>query len=511
METSPSSSVGRRRSLRTLRTSSDHLADCGHDMIHIDPSTDRDLKCDICWQNRETLIMRLLEPFERALRGVGPTGEIDPAEIERLEREDQERERMAEERRKSIEEARRKKEEESKRKRDRMRAMQEERRGKGGKFEKKKPKVELGEPDEKRSKVPQKGPDGKFLKKGTVTPVAVASPSSSKMDLDISLDDAPSTTPETSGTPESRQAGNGTEGSADGGVQAEGIQPTLNQVEQVKLESMEADTDKQRRIFSEIPIAEISSRPSRPEQLVILNSSPVKRAKIPVSEELSDQPGNVSDGMRPEDLTELKEFDVVTLAAPESIPSRHRSISTSSARSLPATKLSPVQKGLKQKTHIRRTSNASSQPSSPIQMRFVPVEAPSSFTFGITIPPGSNAQLPKHAEKPPPKPSADKQQRTISSFFRPTSLPSSNSCGTDSQSITQSSIGSHPLLKSAAPASTVPGEKLEREGELQRKLKEKERDRIKKFKQDESSGRRKSSRTTAVKEVNYAESSDDEE
>jgi hypothetical protein len=454
--------------------------------------------------------MRLLEPFERALRGVGPTGEIDPAEIERLEREDRERERITEERRKSIEEARRKKEEESKRKRDRMRAMQEERRGKGGKFEKKKPKVELGEPDEKRSKVPQKGPDGKFLKKGTVTPVAVASPSTSKMDLDIALDDEPSTTPETLGTPESRQAENGTESGADGGVDAERIQPTPNKVEQVKLESMEAD--KQPRIFSEIPITEMASRPPRPEQLVILNSSPVKRAKIPVSGELAVvQPENAPDGMKPEDLPELKEFGVVALAASESIPSRHRSTSTSSARSLPASKSSPVQKGLKQKTHIRRMSNASSQPSSPVQMRFVPVDAPSSFTFGITTPPASNAQLPKPAEKPPPKPSADKQQRTISSFFRPTSVPSGNSSGSDSQSTTQSSTVSHPLLKSVTSANTVAADKAERERELERKLKEKERERAKKFKREESSGRRKSSRATAVKEVNYAESSDDEE
>lgn len=453
--------------------------------------------------------MRLLEPFERALRGVGPTGEIDPAEIERLEREDRERERMTEEWRKSIEEARRKKEEESKRKRDRMRAMQEERRGKGGKFEKKKPKVELGEPDEKRTKVPQKGPDGKFLKKGTATPAAVASPSTSNMDLDIAMDDAPSTTPETSGTPESRQAENGTEGGADGGVDAERIQPTPNNVEQVKLESMEAD--KQPRIFSEVPITEMASRPPRPEQLVILNSSPVKHAKIPVSGELAVvHRGNAPDGMKSEDLPELKEFGVVAPAAAESIPSRHRSTSTSSARSLPASKSSPVQKGLKQKTHIRRTSNASSQPSSPVQMRSVPVDAPSSFTFGNTTPPVSNAHLLKPAEKPPPKPLADKQQRTISSFFRPTSAPSGNSSGSDGQSTTQSSAVSNPLSKSGTSANTVAADEAERERERVRKLKEKERERAK-FKREESSGRRKSSRATAVKEVNYAESSDDEE
>jgi hypothetical protein len=35
--------------------------------MHIDLSSDRDLKCDICWENRETLVRRLLEPFERAL------------------------------------------------------------------------------------------------------------------------------------------------------------------------------------------------------------------------------------------------------------------------------------------------------------------------------------------------------------------------------------------------------------------------------------------------------------
>ncbi|KAA8898236.1 hypothetical protein FN846DRAFT_910183 [Sphaerosporella brunnea] len=131
----PSPSLGnRRRSLRTLRTNPERLAECGHDMMYIDPSSDRDLKCDICWRNRETLIALLLAPFERALR-------VEPEDLQRILREEQaERERKEEEERKvkeKREDERRKKEEESKRKRERMRAMQEARRGKGGKFEKK--------------------------------------------------------------------------------------------------------------------------------------------------------------------------------------------------------------------------------------------------------------------------------------------------------------------------------------------------------------------------------------
>jgi hypothetical protein len=56
-----------RRSLRSTAVNTARLAECGHDQMHVDPSTDRDLKCDMCWQHRETLIRRLLEPFERAL------------------------------------------------------------------------------------------------------------------------------------------------------------------------------------------------------------------------------------------------------------------------------------------------------------------------------------------------------------------------------------------------------------------------------------------------------------
>lgn len=87
--------------------------------------------------------MRLLEPFERALR----TESLTPEEMAQMERDQQDREDREREEREKKEEARkrreetvRRKEEESRRKRERMRAMQEERRGKGGKFEKKKPK-----------------------------------------------------------------------------------------------------------------------------------------------------------------------------------------------------------------------------------------------------------------------------------------------------------------------------------------------------------------------------------
>ncbi|KAL7270220.1 hypothetical protein RUND412_007081 [Rhizina undulata] len=42
------------------------LGECGHDSSQIDPTSDRDIKCTICWENREILIKRLIEPFEHA-------------------------------------------------------------------------------------------------------------------------------------------------------------------------------------------------------------------------------------------------------------------------------------------------------------------------------------------------------------------------------------------------------------------------------------------------------------
>lgn len=43
------------------------LSDCGHDRSYLDFSLDRDIKCKVCWENREILIQRLIEPFELAL------------------------------------------------------------------------------------------------------------------------------------------------------------------------------------------------------------------------------------------------------------------------------------------------------------------------------------------------------------------------------------------------------------------------------------------------------------
>lgn len=43
------------------------LSDCGHDRSFLDFSSDRDIQCMICWDNREILIQRLMEPFEHAL------------------------------------------------------------------------------------------------------------------------------------------------------------------------------------------------------------------------------------------------------------------------------------------------------------------------------------------------------------------------------------------------------------------------------------------------------------
>lgn len=43
------------------------LSDCGHDRSFLDFSSDRDIQCMICWENREILIQRLIEPFSHAL------------------------------------------------------------------------------------------------------------------------------------------------------------------------------------------------------------------------------------------------------------------------------------------------------------------------------------------------------------------------------------------------------------------------------------------------------------
>jgi len=74
-------------------TQTPQLSECGHDRSSLDFGTDRDIKCRTCWDNREILIQRLIEPFEHALGSFGvdaaftgdavvspPTASTTPAE-----------------------------------------------------------------------------------------------------------------------------------------------------------------------------------------------------------------------------------------------------------------------------------------------------------------------------------------------------------------------------------------------------------------------------------------------
>lgn len=58
---------GRRLRTRSSMASAQQLSDCGHDRSYLDFSSDRDIQCKVCWENREILIQRLMEPFEHAL------------------------------------------------------------------------------------------------------------------------------------------------------------------------------------------------------------------------------------------------------------------------------------------------------------------------------------------------------------------------------------------------------------------------------------------------------------
>ncbi|PWW77409.1 hypothetical protein C7212DRAFT_362633 [Tuber magnatum] len=74
-------------------TQAPQLSECGHDRSCLDFGADRDIKCRTCWDNREILIQRLIEPFEHALGSFGvdavaagdavvpsPTASTTPAE-----------------------------------------------------------------------------------------------------------------------------------------------------------------------------------------------------------------------------------------------------------------------------------------------------------------------------------------------------------------------------------------------------------------------------------------------
>lgn len=55
------------------------FSDCGHDRSHLDFNSDRDIQCKVCWENREILIQRLIEPFEHALETLKDDGSVNNA------------------------------------------------------------------------------------------------------------------------------------------------------------------------------------------------------------------------------------------------------------------------------------------------------------------------------------------------------------------------------------------------------------------------------------------------
>ncbi|KAF8242551.1 hypothetical protein K440DRAFT_616800 [Wilcoxina mikolae CBS 423.85] len=534
MASPTSSSLNRRRSLRTLRANSERLAECGHDLMHIDPSSERDLKCDICWRNRETLIMRLLEPFERALRGVGPSGEIDQEEIDRLEREDREREREREEKRKAAEEARRRKEEESKRKRERMRAMQEERRGKGGKFEKKKPKVDPP-PPEKKTPVDEKkdtnawnaqqvkGSDGKFLKaKGKEEGKTAAATLEKALGADVIMKDAPvemTRKAEVEGVEEKPPlevvavnpvSGEPAERKTDGKSaivemtsmttdlppKPEQLQTTANTATTSTTELPTLQNDDTKPVF---PSTSLDSAPQR-----LTDDTP--SSNFPSPPRLRSRTSSIANpSLPPHPKQEEPESTIRVVQAPvETRASRRRSKSTSTPRSRSVSKSSPViQKAKKAKSQPRRASASTAstaQLPSPVQMRLIPVDSSMLTTAATTSAPAPLSQTPASM----PGPEKQQHQRSIYSFFHPTSVPTSGSSGSESPTTISSSTTATPITTAAASAAVERQSKGDKEDK--RVLRERERKKI--VKEEDSTGRRKSTRAIAV---NYCESSDEDE
>jgi len=506
--------------------------------MHIDPSSERDLKCDICWRNRETLIMRLLEPFERALRGVGPSGEIDQEEIDRLEREDRERERERDEKRKAAEETRRRKEDESKRKRERMRAMQEERRGKGGKFEKKKPKVEPP-PAEKKMPVNEKkedinawntqqvkDPDGKFAKaKGTEEEKATTAMLEKALGTDAIMTDALVQMTEKVYVKEEEEklpidaavvnlaVGESEERKAD-------RKPVVMEMTSMatdlppKPEQLQTTANTTATTTTDPPtIQNVETNPAFLPTLLDFtpqNPSDDTVTNYPSPPRLRSRTSSIAIPPLPPRTEEEPESTIRVVQPPvETRASRRRSKSTSTPRSRSVSKSSSViQKGKKTKTQPRRASASTAstaQPPSPVQMRLIPVDS-SMFTTAAT-PATTSAPVPL-SPTVAGKPSPEKQQRSLFSFFHPTSAPTSRSSGSESPTTISSSTTATPITAVTAVATVEKQSKGDKEDK--RVLRERER---KKFvKEEDNTNRRKSTRSiTSMGNVNYYESSDEDE
>jgi hypothetical protein len=561
MDTSPSLG-NRRRSLRSLRTNPERLSDCGHDLMHFDPSSDRDLKCDICWRNRETLIARFLEPFERAFR-------VEPEELQRILREEQaERDKKAEAEQKAREkrdEERRRKEEESKKKRERMRAMQEARRGKGGKFEKK-PKVVDPPPvaaaPEKETPGKRRGENGKFLKSSSVesrdpsmtpsftqsfSPGVSATPSvdvsmrevSQESSAQIKVEEGPQfefsfpppekavpiqaavseevaeeqrrvdqPRPESTIAPPEQQI---TVKPAEPPVaipqrknkKAQPAPPTTNQIFTFHAEP---NTPIQPAGFYAVsqPVSQIpiESHTQQPKPIETISSAPFPPKRLRSRSRTSSvaippppAPPAAAPRAPPVQTTE-EELDSIRVQSTPVPTTRRRSISASrSANSkVPNSPAKPKQASKQMKSKSRRLSNtATVTPPAPPQLRFVHTAAPASHMAAVSDLPDKAATV--IATQQP------LQQRTLFSFFRPNSIPTSGSASPMATAT--------PVTGSVASNPGVTLTTTERET----KRSARGREAIRQLPpRPEDPNRRKSTRNAAVVgRVNYCESSDEED
>jgi hypothetical protein len=552
MDTSPSVE-GRRRSLRSLRASTDRVAECGHDPMYIDPSSQRDLKCDVCWRNRESLIVRLLEPFERAFS-------LEPDELQRILQEEQaERDRKAEEERKAREkreEERRRKEEESKKKRERMRAMQEARRGKGGKFEKK-PKAVAPPPvattPENETPSKKRGDNGKWMKSSSVE----SRDPSMTPSFTQSFSSGVSATPSADVSMREASQGSSTQIKVEEGTQFEFSFPPPEKAAPVQSAVSEVVAEEQRRVDQPMPEStiappeqQITAKPTEPpaaipqrknekaqpvppatNQIFTFHaepSTPIHPAgfysgsqpvpQFPVGshtqqpkpiETVSSAPFppkrlrsrsrtssvTISAPPPPVQNTE-EELDSIRVQSPPAPTTRRRSISASHSATSKATNppAKPKQASKQMKSKSRRLSNtATVTPPAPTHMRFVNTTVPASHMTAVSDLP-NKAATGIAAQQP-------LQQRTLFSFFRPNNSPSNGSASpmataTPAAGGAPSNLGVNPTTTERETKRSVRGR------EATRQLPPR----------PEDPNRRKSTRNAAViGRVNYCESSDEED
>jgi hypothetical protein len=106
------------------------------------------------------------------------------------------------------------------------------------------------------------------------------------------------------------------------------------------------------------------------------------------------------------------------------------------------------------------------------------------------------------------KPGPEKQQRSLFNFFHPTSAPTSRSSGSESPTTISSSTTATPITAATAVATVEKQSKGDKEDK--RVLRERERRKF--VKEEDNTNRRKSTRSiTSMGNVNYYESSDEDE